>query len=105
VYGSIKTRAGLLIWRVLQTEGCVSPVSSTGSESTVALHNDQNHAIEEKGETILLVDDEENLRSTTTEVPNSLDYKVLKRKSQRALGTFKQQHKHIKLLPSTIAID
>lgn len=100
VYGAIKTHAGYID---------VESDSGTGTtfhlyiplaaSQPPALQADQDIALEGNGETIMLVDDEANLRSTTYEVLTTLGYIVIEAENgQLALNIFKEKHEQIDLV-------
>ncbi|WP_161957639.1 ABC transporter substrate-binding protein [Mariprofundus sp. EBB-1] len=100
VYGAIKTHAGYIDMESNAETGTAFhlylPLADT---QPGVLHVDPHFAIEGKGETILLVDDEPNLRGTTAEVLNALGYHIIEAENgQIALDIFKEKHQQIDLI-------
>ncbi len=78
VYGSIQTHGGVIEVESTEGEGTAFHVYLPLTQSDgVVVERVEEIAIEGKGETILLIDDEMSVRETTGEVLRELGYKVL----------------------------
>lgn len=106
VYGAVQTHAGVIEVVSKVEVGTAFHIYLPLKENAIENPGPKTLTIVQgQGETILIVDDEEDIRNITAEVLSSLNYKVLKAANgESALEIFKNSKKHINLILTDIVM-
>jgi len=106
VYGAVQSHGGIIeVEGGKGTDTAFHVYLPLTEEAGNSLQESEKTAIQGRGETILLVDDEESMRDTTGEVLNSLGYKVLMAgDGEQALQIFMAHQDDISLLITDIVM-
>ncbi len=105
VYGAIQSHGGMIEAKSVPGEGTAFCVYLPLKEGTENVEKDDSTIVHGHGETILLVDDEESMRTTTEEVLASLGYKVISAgNGEEALQVFRAHQNDISLVITDIVM-
>ncbi len=106
VYGAIKTHAGYIDLKSSAESGTAFHIYLPQAASRSSELIDQESAVlQGHGETILVVDDDPNIRETTSEVLKSLAYNVIEAENgQLALDIYRELQKNIDLIISDLVM-